>query len=176
MSAIVRRIQPEESLPLRALRLRALADAPLAFGSTLAREQAVADEVWRERAKDGATGRDRVTYVAEDGGQWVGMVTGITDDPSEPRRQAVGMFVAPAARGQGMGAAVHDAVVAWARERGAVRLRLWVTTTNHAAIRLYHRCGFRPSDRTKPKPLDHTPSLSEIEMIQDLAVRTEEPG
>src|SRR5262249_1122094 len=83
MSANVRRIQPEESLRLRALRLRALADAPLAFGSTLAREQAFADEVWRERAKDGATGRDRVTYVAEDGGQWVGMVTGITDDPYE---------------------------------------------------------------------------------------------
>lgn len=171
MSAVVRRIRPDEGLRLRALRLRALADMPLAFGSTLEREQAFADEVWHERARDGAADGERVTYVAEDGSQWMGMVTGITDDPDEPRLEVVGMFVEPTARRRGVGAALLEAVAGWARERGAARLRLWVTTTNHPAIRLYQRCGFKPSGRTQS--LDHTPSLSEIEMIQDLALGRE---
>lgn len=100
MSAIVRRIRPDEGLRLRALRLRALADAPLAFGSTLAREEAFADEVWQDRADRGAAGEGRVTYVAEDGDWWVGMVTGLVDDPDEPRLEVVGMFVEPVARGE----------------------------------------------------------------------------
>ena len=45
MKLQVRQIRPEEGLPLRALRLRALADAPMAFGSTLAREEAFPEDV-----------------------------------------------------------------------------------------------------------------------------------
>ncbi len=138
MSAIVRRVRPDEGLRLRALRLRALADAPSAFGSTLAREEAFAESVWQERAARGAAGEDRVTYVAEDGDRWVGMVTGLVDDADEPRLEVVGMFVEPVARGRGVG----------------------------AALRLYQRCGFSPTGKTKP--LDHTPSVSECEMVREL--------
>src|SRR4029077_7858571 len=48
MSWKIRRIRPDEGL--RALRLHALADAPEAFGLTLAREEAFPEEVWHERA------------------------------------------------------------------------------------------------------------------------------
>ena len=166
MGAIIRRIRPDEALRLRALRLRALADTPSAFGSTLGREEAYGDDVWHERALRGAAGQDRVTYVAEDGDRWVGMVTGLVDDPAEPRLEVVGMFVEPIARGRGVGAALLEAVGCWARERGAPRLRLWVTSTNGAALRLYRRCGFRPTGNTKP--LDHTPAVSEYEMVREL--------
>jgi GNAT superfamily N-acetyltransferase len=164
MSLIVRRVRPDEGLCLRALRLRALADAPSAFGSTLAREEAFPDDVWQERAIGGAAGEDRVTYVAEDGDRWVGMATGLMD--AGHRLDLVGMFVEPAARGRRLGAALVEAVAAWARERGAASLHLWVTTTNEPALRLYHRVGFRPTGRTQP--LDHTPSLQEVEMVRDL--------
>ena len=65
MDVDVRRIRPDEWPRQRALRLRALADAPMAFGSTLADESAFADEVWVRRAAAGAAGRERVTFVAE---------------------------------------------------------------------------------------------------------------
>jgi GNAT superfamily N-acetyltransferase len=151
---------------LRGLRLRALADAPLAFGSTLAREEAFGSEVWQERAARGATGEDLVTYVAEEGGRWIGLATGILRDPVGPRLELVGMFVEPAARGRGVGAALVETVCAWVRDRGVARLYLWVTSTNQAALALYRRSGFSPTGRSQP--LDHTPSLSELEMVRDV--------
>jgi GNAT superfamily N-acetyltransferase len=166
MTPIVRRIRPDESRRLRGLRLRALADAPLAFGSTLAREEAFAEEVWQERAARGATGEDLVTYVAEEGQRWIGVATGIFRDPEGPRLELVGMFVEPVARGRGVGAALVETVCACARDRGMARLYLWVTSTNQAALALYRRCGFRPTGRSQP--LDHTPSLSELEMVRDV--------
>jgi GNAT superfamily N-acetyltransferase len=170
MTPIVRRIRPDEGLRLRGLRLRALADAPLAFGSTLAREEAFAEDVWQERAARGAKGEDLVTYVAEEGERWIGLATGILRDPDgprlEPRLELVGMFVEPAARGRGVGAALVETVCAWARDRGMARLYLWVTSTNQAALPLYRRSGFRATGRSQP--LDHTPSLSELEMVRDV--------
>lgn len=161
---VVRRIRSDESLRLRALRLRALADAPSAFGSTLAREEAFHDEVWHERAAGGAAGEDRVTYIAEDGDRWIGMATGLTD--AGPRLDLVGMFVEPEARGREVGASLVQSIAAWAQGRGATQLHLWVTATNEPALRLYRRVGFRPTGSTQP--LDHTPSLQEIEMVRDL--------
>jgi GNAT superfamily N-acetyltransferase len=166
LTSRVRRIRPDEGARLRALRLRALADAPLAFGSTLAREEAFADEVWDERATRGAAGEDQVTYVAEDEGRWVGMAVGLVDSPDASPLALVGMFVEPDARGRGVGAALVEAVTEWARGRGAAGLSLWVVATNRSAIALYERCGFRPTGRRQP--LDHTPALTEIEMIRDL--------
>jgi GNAT superfamily N-acetyltransferase len=166
MSWRVRRIRPDEAVRLRALRLRALADAPSAFGSTLAQEVAFDEAVWRERATRGAAGRDGVTYVAEDGQQWVGMATGLVDDRDAPDATLVGMFVEPAMRGRGVGGALVEAVVRWARDRGVRRLGLWVTSTNGPALALYQRCGFRSTGRTKP--LDHTQSLTELEMVRDV--------
>lgn len=154
---------------MRALRLRALADAPMAFGSTLAREQAFAEEVWHERAQRGAAGVDNVTFVAERGGRWLGIVTGLARDsdvPHDPRPELVAMFVCPGARGRGLGGALVDAVVGWARERRAAGLTLWVTATNTRALALYTRHGFRRTGESKP--LDHSPALESIRMARDL--------
>ena len=79
MRAHVRQIRADEGPRLRALRLRALADSPWAFGSTLAREEAFPDAVWQERAALSAAGEDRVTFIAEDGDRWIGMATGLME-------------------------------------------------------------------------------------------------
>ena len=154
---------------MRALRLRALADAPMAFGSTLAREEAFTDEVWHDRARRGAAGVDTITFIGERDGQWLGIATGLARDlevPDDPRPTLVAMFVAPEARRGGLGIALVDAVVAWARERNARGLTLWVTAANEPAVALYARCGFeRTGER---KPLDHTPEAASIRMARDL--------
>ena len=169
MTCAIRRIRPDEGARLRALRLRALADAPMAFGSTLAREQTFADEVWHERAQRGASGVDNVTFVAERDGRWLGIVTGLARDPDvphDPRPELVAMFVCPEARGSGLGGALVDAVVGWARERRAAGLTLWVTATNTLALALYTRHGFRRTGESNP--LDHSPALASIRMVRDL--------
>ena len=54
------------------------------------------------------------------------------------------LFVAPEARGQGIGAALLAAAEAHARDVGAVRLVLQTATGNAAAQRLYERAGWTP--------------------------------
>jgi len=76
------------------------------------------------------------------------------------------MFVDSAARRVGVGIALVEAVSEWVRKCGALRLSLWGTAGNNPAVTLYTRCGFRPTGVTRP--LAHTPTLSEGEMIRDL--------
>ena len=170
MTPRIRRIRAHEAAPLRALRLHALADAPLAYSSTLAREQDYPDEVWRERAVGSSEGCDRATFIAEDGARWVGMATGLArpDDPEGAAASLVSMFVDRAARRAGVGAALVQAVSGWARSCGAQRLSLWVTVGNDPAVALYRHCGFRSTGVTKPLP--HAPTHVECEMVLDLRV------
>jgi GNAT superfamily N-acetyltransferase len=109
-----------------------------------------------------------VTFVAEEGDQLVGLVTGLAHD-SENRGHApmlAGMFVDQAKRGRGVGGELVKAVVSWARTRGATELYLWVTATNTPAIALYERCGFARTAESQPLP--HSPILLEFLMVRDL--------
>jgi len=53
MKATIRRIRQDEGLRLRRLRRAALADAPMAFSSTLEGEEAFPEHLWHERAQRG---------------------------------------------------------------------------------------------------------------------------
>jgi ribosomal protein S18 acetylase RimI-like enzyme len=57
------------------------------------------------------------------------------------------LYVEDAARGQGLGAALVEAALARARERGCRRVELDTSEDNEAALGLYHRFGF--SERSK---------------------------
>ena len=168
MTPHIRRIRADEGPQLRALRLRALADAPMAFGSTLAHEQGYPPDLWRERAAGASGGRDRATFIAERDGHWVGLATGLARPEHQQSLEPllVGMFVDSTIRRLGVGVALVEAVSGWARACGAPRLTLWVTSGNDPAVALYHRCGFRLTGITRP--LAHTPTLTEREMIRIL--------
>jgi ribosomal protein S18 acetylase RimI-like enzyme len=160
----VRRIRAGEWEQLRVIRLRALADAPMAFGSTLAAEQAQPDEFWQGRAAGGATDENRSTFIAERDGEWVGVCTCLLEEGGVGERSAwvFGMWVDPTARRQGAAQAMLRTLTGWARGRGADVLNLHVTETNAPAIALYERLGFRATGETEPLP--HTPSLRENHM------------
>jgi GNAT superfamily N-acetyltransferase len=134
---VVRRSVPEDWLASKQLRLRALADSPSAFSSSLEHELAYADDVWRSRIESAAT-----FFAVGDDGTFVGSVTGIDDRHEAGGREVVAMWVAPEWRARGVGRALMDAVLEWARAEGAASVALWVADGNDAARRLYERCGF----------------------------------
>jgi ribosomal protein S18 acetylase RimI-like enzyme len=136
----IRPIRPDEWQALKALRLRALATDPDAFGGRLGDAIEHDDEVWRRRAS-GESG-EAVTYVADRDGALIGMAVG-APAPDHPEAAGLfGMWVAPEARGQGIGGALVDAVAGWARSVGYELIGLGVTTSNAAAIAFYERKGF----------------------------------
>lgn len=160
----------------REARLRALADSPSAFGSTLDREAAFADEEWQGRMELGATSDVSAMFLARlgDGGQGdavdgtvVGMVGVITFDRPPGECEIVSMWTAPEARGRGVGALLVEACLDWARPRADLnRCALWVTRGNDGAQRLYERCGFVETGDVAPLPSD--PCKDEIRMAQQV--------
>ena len=143
---IVRELRADEWREARDLRLRALADAPSAFLRTLAQAEALGDEVWRERAEP-ADGR--AAFVAEAAGELVGSATGFVEGGEA---YLVAMWVAPAHRRHGAGAALVERGVEWARGAGFARVTLSVNETLEPAVALYTRAGFRPTGGRQPLP------------------------
>lgn len=166
MTPVVRRILPHESSQLRDLRLRALREAPTAFGATHATEAAYPEEVWRRRTEQASTGCERATFVAERDGQWLGLVTGLRK-PNEAHALLVSMFVDRTVRGMGVADDLVLHVERWARDCGATALTLLVAAGNDPAIALYRRRGFQMTSAVQPLP--HSPALTEHEMV--LALR-----
>ena len=103
----IRRVGRDEWGELRALRLRALQDAPDAFGSTYEEESSRTDAEWMGWAADLADGGSSFGVVADDGG-WIAMAVGAPhrDHPGEAGLFA--MWVAPDARHAGIGRALVE--------------------------------------------------------------------
>ena len=57
------------------------------------------------------------------------------------------LWVDPGFRGQGVGTALVEAVLDWAKSQGFSQVLLWVTEVNHKAERLYERQGFARTGR-----------------------------
>ena len=163
----IRRFSPEDAPAFRELRLRALRDAPHAFASSLAQEEPCPLAEWEERVRRAAAGPDEVGFFAVEGEAPVGMVGAYLDArEGEPDvAHLVAMWVAPEMRGRGVGSALTRAVLGWAGERGARLVKLWVTTTNLDAVRLYERCGFGHTGRVEPLPSDPKLSIERLERV-----------
>lgn len=157
----VRRLDPDDWPTWRELRLRALEDAPWAFGSTLAEIRDRDNEAhWRE----GVTW-PRVPFVAEVDGQPAAMGRLLFgDDPvygdvPGARAELISVWVAPEHRGRGVGRALIAACVEHlAAHHPQTRLLLAVVETNLPARRLYESCGFGTGGRN---PDDDTELLME---------------
>ncbi|HEX9173979.1 MAG TPA: GNAT family N-acetyltransferase [Telluria sp.] len=156
-SLVIRTLRPDEWTSYRDIRLRALADAADAFGSTLAEEQERAPDAWAARLAVAATSGEDYPLIAELAGTVVGLLWAKVDaaDPS-----AVNIFqvwVAPESRGRGVADALLREAISWARSRQSRVVQLGVTCGDTAAGRLYLRAGFRnvgaPVPRRPGSPL-----------------------
>jgi GNAT superfamily N-acetyltransferase len=157
----IRRIRANEWSELRSMRLAALRDAPLAFGSTYEREIAFTPDRWRRWAAEAATGTEYIA-VAVDGRLWLAMARGSADADDPTSAFVTAVYVAPEWRTHGLGRAVSAAVIDWARQRGFNSIRLHVADWNDGARRLYESLGFEPTGITEPLP--HDRSVTELEM------------
>jgi GNAT superfamily N-acetyltransferase len=156
----IRRLRGGDERRLREIRLRALADAPEAFASTLERERAYGTEVWTAWV----TSERAANFVAEDGSP-VGIATGLLK--SRPGlAHLAGMWVAPRSRGNGIARLLIETVAGWAREQGVNRLELWVADGNDAARALYAKAGFAHSGDRQPFPSN--PAIMEDRLFLEL--------
>jgi len=156
----IRRTTENDWEALRDVRLRALAEAPQAFGSSLERERERTEAEWRQWAGRGRTGRG-VTFVGVLDGWFVGLAGGFPEEEHPDAVHLVSMWVDPSVRRTGAGRALVAAVVDWARERGARRVHLWATDGNEPAIALYRSFGFESTGNHQPLPSN--PDLPESE-------------
>ncbi|MCS0591219.1 GNAT family N-acetyltransferase [Massilia norwichensis] len=165
----IRRFTAREWPAYRALRLRSLADAPNAFGSSLALEESWAHELWMARLMAAeVSGRD-CPLVAEStaaDGAMLGLLWAKCDADDAGIVNLFQMWVAPEARGRGAASALVDEALAWARSIGARLVQLGVVVDNQDAIRLYERKGFRNAG--VPAPI--RPGSALLEQAMQLAL------
>lgn len=132
-------IGPDDWRAWRTIRLRALLEAPEAFGTTYAKAAGPSDHenYWR-----GYFVTNGQNYVADRGGDVIGIVRVV--GPSQGGvAELMSLWVAPEARGLGVGAALVERCWDWLqRSAPGESLHLNVRRHNRAARRLYERLGF----------------------------------
>ena len=137
----LRQLGEADAALYRPLRLRAVREEPSAFGS------AYEDEVDRPLSltAERLANPHGVTLGAFDGEALVGMVTCIHEQGRKMRHKAniYAMYVAPEARGRGVGRALLTEAIARARAWPGVDLVLLaVSKGNEPAAALYRSLGF----------------------------------
>lgn len=147
----IRTLEAHEWPHYRTLRLRSLADSPDAFGSTLAAEQDRTAQDWAGRLAAAAVSGKDCPLVAVSAGAMVGLAWAKVDPAHASVVNIFQMWVEPESRGKAIATALLRTAIGWAKSRQARVVRLGVSCTNAAAVRLYLREGFR--DVGAPTPL-----------------------
>lgn len=158
----IRRVTRQDAGAVRGLRIEMLADAPLAFVTTLAEVAEHKHEEYVGRCVRAAAGSQYAQYVAQVGRCLVGQVGAHADPANADTTVLVSIYVNAAHRGDGTLGALVDAVAAWSRECGRPRLELEVVTTNARAVRAYQKLGFLPVGETVAHP--RIPTMREQRM------------
>ena len=155
----VERVSVANAMVFKLVRLRALHEDPTAFGSTYAEESRLTDAEWIDLAAR-RTAKGSMVWLAFADDVPCGIVGVFLESATHAR--LVSMWVAKVARAQGIGKALVEAAIAWARESRAQTVVLTVTSNNDTATRFYEGLGFARTGRTEPYPND--PALVEREM------------
>jgi ribosomal protein S18 acetylase RimI-like enzyme len=139
----------EDSNALFAVRLARDADRiPLAtlFASVAEERDGIATEPPVDVERQASRMSVDSTLVATAGGELVG---GLWIIPSRFGYGDIGMLVAREWRGRGVGSALVEAAIGWARGHGLHKLTLQVFPHNAAAIALYRKFGFEEEGRRR---------------------------
>jgi len=138
----IRRLSPDHASAFQALRLAGLLDMPAAFGTNHAEEKDLPLAAFAERL---APREDAAVFGAFEGEALVGIVGLRRDTAINYFHKGLlwGMYVAPAARGQGLARQLAQAALEFARGvPGLAKVNLQVDAANVQAIALYESLGF----------------------------------
>ena len=169
-----RKLVPDEWELFRDMRLRALLDAPDAFGATYATSATMDERAWRGWLTGDGWDATLASFVVEDDAAPVAIATCAVFHAEPDVADLFSMWVAPPARGKGAGRRLVEAAVDHARDRSCDRVILRVTVGNDAAAALYVSCGFVGTD-TPPQPLREGSNVLTTEMrlpLRDVDDRT----
>jgi RimJ/RimL family protein N-acetyltransferase len=144
----IRPVRADEWRRWRETRLRMLRDDADFFATRYDDMVREPDRAWRDWVAEAAAGEQKMLFVAEENGRWLGVVGAFARvNPLEV--QLISMWVDPEARGRGIAGDLIRAVAGWTLGRGSMRVVLFVQEANEPAQQLYARAGFRPTgDRT----------------------------
>jgi GNAT superfamily N-acetyltransferase len=165
----VRALGEDDWQVYRDIRLAALLEAPEAFVATRAQEEALDEQVWRDRLR-----RAR-RLVAESDGTPLGVVSlGQAEEPDAGTAELFGLWVAPQARGTGLAWKLVEAGADQARKDGRSHLSYWVGTDNGRAVAFASSFGFRPGVSRRPmRVTSEADGAEEMAMVLPLGV---DPG
>ena len=134
---LIRQLRRGDAEAYRSLRLSGLAESPEAFGSDFATESASPVDVFAKTVETlyvaGAFDGERLVAVAG--------FRQLEREKTRHRGDIWGVYVAPEARGKGVGRRLLEHVLEHARGR-VEQVHLSVTTTNTPAVALYEHLGF----------------------------------
>jgi len=138
----IRRIEPHEIALHRDVRLRALRDAPDAFGEAAAEVEARPALYWEDLTRSVTEPGRHVMFLACEGDAVCGSIYGLRDAESSNSGRVGGSWVEPSYRRRGIGNALLQAVISWAKDQRFERLRLWAPAASAAALAFYRQAGF----------------------------------
>ena len=139
---LIRVLQPSEAQSYQDLRLEGLQGSPEAFGSSYEEERSLSLEAVQARIPSSAPNAIFGAFVD---GRLVGVAGFAVYERMKARHKGVmwGVYVGPRWRGQRVGKALVERVIAHASQHVIV-LEAAVGLTNESARRTYHGLGFKP--------------------------------
>jgi RimJ/RimL family protein N-acetyltransferase len=140
--ATIRQARPEDAAPLLAYVNRVTGETDFLASGEGELDWPVEKE--RQFIEDYRAADNKVLLVAEIEGD-IAAVAGFTGDARPRLRHSgeLGVMVSRRYWGLGLGSALMDALIEWARASGVVRkIGLRVRVDNNRAVRLYERLGF----------------------------------
>jgi ribosomal protein S18 acetylase RimI-like enzyme len=136
------KLNPQEWQPYKQLRLEMLQAEPQAFGSRYDEMLQKSDDYWQGRLEEAQAGKNWMLF-ARSGERLVGMIGAFRAEQLGVVR-IISVYVSAAARGQGVGGALMEAILDEVGRKGEFHTAvLGVTASQAAAVALYRRYGFQ---------------------------------
>jgi len=133
----IRRLPADRWRDYRDLRLEALKRDPSAYGSSFEEAERLPEDEWRRRIQN-------VLFALSDD-RPVGMIVYVFDEGLKTKHIAeiYGFYVSANHRGEGVGTRLLEhALLLIRKNKGIVKVRLYVNPEQRVAVKLYKRAGF----------------------------------